>query len=176
MEKKLTLLERLNKVLFDEAILEDGETQVVADEFAPGEEIKVVVKDEETGEEELVDAPIGEHKTEDGVVVVVEEEGVIAEVKEVEEEEVVVEEEMEEDEIDYALQIAALMDRVAKLEDALMKSAEVLKSHKEEFAAFKKLPAAKLITEELKLAAQETEKPLTRAEMRLMQLKTLTNK
>lgn len=193
---KLNLLQRFHRTLFGEEVLEDGQTIIVADEFAPGQEAKVKIIDPETGEEVLADIPVGEHKTEDGDVIVVQQEGVITEVKEADEQEVIIgdvavgefkeEEEVaieaEEDEIDYALQIAALMDRVAKLEDLLMKSVEALESHKkeitkqkEEFATFKKGPAGKLITEQLKLEVQE-EKPLTRAELRLMQLKSLTKK
>jgi len=77
LNKILTELAQIRKVEFAQMNLENG-TVLEAEEFAPENEVFVV------SGEERVPAPVGEHKLEDGRIIVIVEEGIISEIKEAE--------------------------------------------------------------------------------------------
>lgn len=88
---KNDVLEKLKLMLFGEEkpnnhsfsatkVLEDGTELYTEGEFVVGEKVQVIT------EEGLVDAPSGEHKTNDGFIVSVDENSVIVEIKPQEEE------------------------------------------------------------------------------------------
>lgn len=75
LNKILTELASIRKVEFAQMALENG-TILEAEEFAPENEVFVI------SGEERIPAPVGEHKLEDGKILVILEEGLIAEIKE----------------------------------------------------------------------------------------------
>jgi len=77
LNKILTELAQIRKVEFAQMNLENG-TVLEAEEFAPENEVFVV------SDEERVPAPVGEHKLEDGRILIIVEEGIISEIKEAE--------------------------------------------------------------------------------------------
>jgi hypothetical protein len=104
-------------VEFAEGVLADG-TIVSFDKLEAGGKLSVVTTDGE------IPAPIGEHKLEDGTIVVVLEEGVIAEIKapEMEEEEVAAETMAEDAAEEVVMEDTPSMDvalEIAKLDEAL---------------------------------------------------------
>lgn len=123
----------VEETLAAESKLMDG-TRIFteADAFVVGSAVQI-----ET-EEGMMPAPAGEHQMEDGNIIVVDEAGVIVEIKVPEEEEVedepieeeLAEEEVIEDEV-KAFEIseedyAALLERIAKLEEVLLGAVEAL--------------------------------------------------
>lgn len=97
--KTTEMLKRIQTLLNTRVELEDRKldngTVISADEFAEGQPVFIVTKDER------IAMPVGEYQMEDGSVLVVEEEGMIAAIKSGEEEapEEVVEEEVVEEEM-----------------------------------------------------------------------------
>ena len=85
MNTDRTLLNKARVLLGLEVKLEqmklDNGAILEAEVFEAGAEIFVVA------DEERVAVPVGEYKTEDGIVIVIEEEGIIGEIKEAESEE-----------------------------------------------------------------------------------------
>lgn len=77
------------EVKLEQMTLADGITVLEAESFEPGYSVGIVTS------EGIVPAPIGEHETTDGMIVVVEVEGIIKEVKPVEAPEAEVEVEVE---------------------------------------------------------------------------------
>jgi len=77
LNKILTELASIRKVEFAQMNLENG-TVLEAEAFEPENEVFVI------SGEDRVPAPVGEHKLEDGKILVVVEEGIISEIKEVE--------------------------------------------------------------------------------------------
>ena len=75
LNKILTELAQIRKVEFAQMALENG-TILEAEEFAPENEVFIL------SGEERIPAPVGEHKLEDGKILVIVEEGIIAEIKE----------------------------------------------------------------------------------------------
>lgn len=75
LNKILTELAQIRKVEFAQMALENG-TILEAEEFAPENEVFII------SGEERIPAPVGEHKLEDGKILVIVEEGIIAEIKE----------------------------------------------------------------------------------------------
>lgn len=75
LNKILTELATIRKVEFAQMALENG-TILEAEEFAPENEVFII------SGEERIPAPVGEHKLEDGKILVITEEGIIAEIKE----------------------------------------------------------------------------------------------
>lgn len=75
LNKILTELAQIRKVEFAQMALENG-TILEAEEFAPENEVFIL------SGEERIPAPVGEHKLEDGKILVIIEEGIIAEIKE----------------------------------------------------------------------------------------------
>ena len=75
LNKILTELASIRKVAFAQMNLENG-TILEAEEFAPENEVFILSGDER------IPAPVGEHKLEDGRILVIIEEGMIAEIKE----------------------------------------------------------------------------------------------
>lgn len=75
LNKILTELATIRKVEFAQMALENG-TILEAEEFAPENEVFIL------SGEERIPAPVGEHKLEDGKILVITEEGIIAEIKE----------------------------------------------------------------------------------------------
>jgi hypothetical protein len=75
LNKILTELAQIRKVEFAQMNLENG-TILEAEEFAPENEVFIL------SGEERIPAPVGEHKLEDGKILVIIEEGIIAEIKE----------------------------------------------------------------------------------------------
>jgi len=75
LNKILTELAQIRKVEFAQMNLENG-TILEAEEFAPENEVFIL------SGEERIPAPVGEHKLEDGRILVITEEGIIAEIKE----------------------------------------------------------------------------------------------
>jgi len=77
LNKILTELASIRKVEFAQMNLENG-TVLEAEAFEPENEVFVI------SGEDRVPAPVGEHKLEDGKILVIVEEGIISEIKEVE--------------------------------------------------------------------------------------------
>ena len=75
LNRILTELAQIRKVEFAQMNLENG-TVLEAEEFAPENEVFIL------SGEERIPAPVGEHKLEDGRILVITEEGIIAEIKE----------------------------------------------------------------------------------------------
>jgi len=75
LNRILTELAQIRKVEFAQMNLENG-TILEAEEFAPENEVFIL------SGEERIPAPVGEHKLEDGRILVITEEGIIAEIKE----------------------------------------------------------------------------------------------
>lgn len=75
LNKILTELATIRKVEFAQIALENG-TILEAEEFSPENEVFVI------SGEDRIPAPVGEHKLEDGRILVITEEGIIAEIKE----------------------------------------------------------------------------------------------
>lgn len=151
LNKILTELASIRKVEFAQMNLENG-TVLEAEEFAPENEVFVV------SGEERVPAPVGEHKLEDGSILVIVEEGVISEIKEAEAPEVEVEMQSEEavavaeevateaadaitEEVSAAIEVAvaeALAPIVEEVAAEMKKLREELSSAKTEMAAMEK--------------------------------------
>lgn len=89
LNKILTELAQIRKVEFAQMALENG-TILEAEEFAPENEVFIL------SGEERIPAPVGEHKLEDGKILVITEEGIIAEIKEEEAPEIEIEMQSEE--------------------------------------------------------------------------------
>ena len=146
LNKILRELAQIRKVEFAQMALENG-TILEAEEFAPENEVFII------SGEERIPAPVGEHKLEDGKILVIVEEGIIAEIKEeaaVEEvemqseEAVAVAEEVASEVADEAAEAiteevsAAIEVAVAEaLAPVVEQVAEEMKKMREEMAAYK---------------------------------------
>lgn len=156
LNKILTELASIRKVEFAQMNLENG-TILEAEEFAPENEVFII------SGEERIPAPVGEHKLEDGKILVITEEGIIAEIKEEEapaseevemqsEEAIAVAEEVASDvadeaaeaiseEISTAIEVAvaeALVPVVEEVAAEMKKMREEMAAYKTEMAAMEK--------------------------------------
>ena len=125
------------EVKLEQRKLEDGVTNIEADEFAPENEVVIITEDEQR-----IPLPIGEYKMEDGMILVVTEEGLIAEIKEeaAEEEEEVIEEEAKKDYDEKEEEMADEAKPVKKVVQSIVKETffneiETLKKENEELKA-----------------------------------------
>jgi len=125
------------EVKLEQRKLEDGVTNIEADEFAPENEVVIITEDEQR-----IPLPIGEYKMEDGMILVVTEEGLIAEIKEeaAEEEEEVIEEEAKKDYDEKEEEMADEAKPVKKVVESIVKETffneiETLKKENEELKA-----------------------------------------
>ena len=148
----------VEKVELATMTLKDG-TEVEAEVFEPGANIFIV-----NPEGDNIPAPVGEHLTQEGKIIVVTEEGVIAEVKdaevsETEETTEVVEEEMANEEDKYALmaeEINKIKEELATIKEAMGKKEEMEKQVKEEEEAKKaELAAQEPAAKPIKAAPKE---------------------
>jgi hypothetical protein len=170
LNKILTELASIRKVEFAQMNLENG-TILEAEEFAPENEVFII------SGEERIPAPVGEHKLEDGKILVITEEGIIAEIKEEEapaseevemqsEEAVAVAEEVASDVADEAAEAiseevsAAIEVAVAEaLVPVVEEVAAEMKKIREEMAAYKTEMAAM----EKKFSSQSASKAIKHA-------------
>lgn len=135
-----------NKVELATMTLKDG-TKIEAEAFEVGANIFIV-----NPEGDNIPAPVGEHYTQEGKLIIVAEEGIIAEVKDAEASEEVaeevseVEEEMAQEEDKFALmaeEINTLKAEIAAIKEAMGKKEEMAKE--EEEVKMSAAPAAKPI-------------------------------
>lgn len=142
---------------FATVFLDDGSTQITNNkegDLELGDIIYVVLEDGT-----LTPAPPGEHRTQDGFLIILDEESILTELREVEEEEteevveeVVEEEELsEEDEFDFAGEVQNLKDSIEKILNLISESNDEFKSEvkdiKTQFNEFKNAQSEKGITE-----------------------------
>jgi len=156
LNKILTELAQIRKVEFAQMNLENG-TILEAEEFAPENEVFII------SGEERVPAPVGEHKLEDGSILVIVEEGIISEIKEAEAPEAEVEVEMQSEEaVAVAEEVAA--DVATEAADAITEEvsaaievavAEALAPVVEEVAAEMKKLREELSSAKTEMAAME---------------------
>lgn len=137
-----------NQKFVKDALLDDTIVSISGDKIVAGADLKIV-KD---GEELL--PPAGEHELKSGVKVVVDEAGKILEVKPVEKEEEKVEVEIEAAEVkpmeevkdkgvkDVEEMVKQVMEAVKEMKEKMAKMEDKQDKMKEDFAAFKKEPAA----------------------------------
>jgi len=155
LNKILTELASIRKVEFAQMNLENG-TVLEAEAFEPENEVFVV------SGEDRVPAPVGEHKLEDGKILVVVEEGIISEIKEVEAPEVEEVEMQSEEAVAVAEEVAA--DVADEAADAISEEvsaaievavAEALVPVVEEVAAEMKKLREELASAKTEMAAME---------------------
>jgi len=155
LNKILTELASIRKVEFAQMNLENG-TVLEAEAFEPENEVFVI------SGEDRVPAPVGEHKLEDGKILVVVEEGIISEIKEVEAPEVEEVEMQSEEAVAVAEEVAA--DVADEAADAISEEvsaaievavAEALVPVVEEVAAEMKKLREELASAKTEMAAME---------------------
>ena len=155
LNKILTELAAIRKVEFAQMNLENG-TVLEAEAFEPENEVFVV------SGEDRVPAPVGEHKLEDGKILVIVEEGIISEIKEVEAPEVEEVEMQSEEAVAVAEEVAA--DVADEAADAISEEvsaaievavAEALVPVVEEVAAEMKKLREELASAKTEMAAME---------------------
>jgi hypothetical protein len=155
LNKILTELASIRKVEFAQMNLENG-TVLEAEAFEPENEVFVI------SGEDRVPAPVGEHKLEDGKILVVVEEGIISEIKEAEAPEVEEVEMQSEEAVAVAEEVAAdVADEAAdaiseEVSDAIeVAVAEALVPVVEEVAAEMKKLREELASAKTEMAAME---------------------
>lgn len=137
-----------------EAMLNDGETMVKAEEFEVGYTLYFYTN------EELIPALPGEYTLSDGTKLVVDEVGVIQEVVMTKPEEKVVEE-MEDNPSENISrdEFNALLDKISKIEEAMLLSVETFEKQSEEFKnkiqKLSEAPAAEPIKPRLTVPQEE---------------------
>lgn len=155
LNKILTELASIRKVEFAQMNLENG-TVLEAEAFEPENEVFVI------SGEDRVPAPVGEHKLEDGKILVVVEEGIISEIKEVEAPEVEEVEMQSEEAVAVAEEVA--VDVATEAADAITEEvsaaievavAEALVPVVEEVAAEMKKLREELASAKTEMAAME---------------------
>ena len=155
LNKILTELASIRKVEFAQMNLENG-TVLEAEAFEPENEVFVI------SGEDRVPAPVGEHKLEDGKILVVVEEGIISEIKEAEAPEVEEVEMQSEEAVAVAEEVAA--DVADEAADAISEEvsaaievavAEALVPVVEEVAAEMKKLREELASAKTEMAAME---------------------
>ena len=155
LNKILTELASIRKVEFAQMNLENG-TVLEAEAFEPENEVFVI------SGEDRVPAPVGEHKLEDGKILVIVEEGIISEIKEVEAPEVEEVEMQSEEAVAVAEEVAA--DVAVEAADAITEEvsaaievavAEALVPVVEEVAAEMKKLREELASAKTEMAAME---------------------
>lgn len=155
LNKILTELASIRKVEFAQMNLENG-TVLEAEAFEPENEVFVI------SGEDRVPAPVGEHKLEDGKILVVVEEGIISEIKEAEAPEVEEVEMQSEEAVAVAEEVAA--DVAVEAADAITEEvsaaievavAEALVPVVEEVAAEMKKLREELASAKTEMAAME---------------------
>lgn len=155
LNKILTELASIRKVEFAQMNLENG-TVLEAEAFEPENEVFVI------SGEDRVPAPVGEHKLEDGKILVIVEEGIISEIKEVEAPEVEEVEMQSEEAVAVAEEVAA--DVADEAADAISEEvsaaievavAEALVPVVEEVAAEMKKLREELASAKTEMAAME---------------------
>lgn len=155
LNKILTELASIRKVEFAQMNLENG-TVLEAEAFEPENEVFVI------SGEDRVPAPVGEHKLEDGKILVVVEEGIISEIKEAEAPEVEEVEMQSEEAVAVAEEVAA--DVATEAADAITEEvsaaievavAEALVPVVEEVAAEMKKLREELASAKTEMAAME---------------------
>jgi len=155
LNKILTELASIRKVEFAQMNLENG-TVLEAEAFEPENEVFVI------SGEDRVPAPVGEHKLEDGKILVIVEEGIISEIKEVETPEVEEVEMQSEEAVAVAEEVAA--DVADEAADAISEEvsaaievavAEALVPVVEEVAAEMKKLREELASAKTEMAAME---------------------
>jgi hypothetical protein len=155
LNKILTELASIRKVEFAQMNLENG-TVLEAEAFEPENEVFVI------SGEDRVPAPVGEHKLEDGKIIVIVEEGIISEIKEVEAPEVEEVEMQSEEAVAVAEEVAA--DVAVEAADAITEEvsaaievavAEALVPVVEEVAAEMKKLREELASAKTEMAAME---------------------
>jgi len=155
LNKILTELASIRKVEFAQMNLENG-TVLEAEAFEPENEVFVI------SGEDRVPAPVGEHKLEDGKILVIVEEGIISEIKEAEAPEVEEVEMQSEEAVAVAEEVAA--DVAVEAADAITEEvsaaievavAEALVPVVEEVAAEMKKLREELASAKTEMAAME---------------------
>lgn len=124
-----------------------------AEAFEAGENVFLIGE-----EDQKVAAPVGEHKLEDGRMLIIEEEGVIAEIRNAEEEvkeEESVEEEMAEEEMAYVSkeEFTAAIDEIKAMIQDMGKDKEEMASESEEVQMNEE--ATEEVVEEVEMSADE---------------------
>ena len=124
-----------------------------AEAFEAGENVFLIGE-----EDQKVAAPVGEHKLEDGRMLIIEEEGVIAEIRNAEEEvkeEESVEEEMAEEEMAYVSkeEFTAAIDEIKAMIQEMGKDKEEMASESEEVQMNEE--ATEEVVEEVEMSADE---------------------
>ena len=155
LNKILTELASIRKVEFAQMNLENG-TVLEAEAFEPENEVFVI------SGEDRVPAPVGEHKLEDGKILVVVEEGIISEIKEAEAPEVEEVEMQSEEAVAVAEEVAAdvadeAVDAISEEVSAAIEVAvaEALVPVVEEVAAEMKKLREELASAKTEMAAME---------------------
>lgn len=161
LNRILAELASVREVKFEQMTLENGAV-LEAEAFEAGNEVFVI------SGEDRVPAPVGEHKLEDGRVLVITEEGVIAEIKEAaaeEEANVEIEVEASAEEVETELAevevkeeapaVAAIVEKVLE-EIAMMR--EEMKAMREEMGSYAK--KEEMAAVEQKFSAQSAAKPI----------------
>ena len=155
LNKILTELASIRKVEFAQMNLENG-TVLEAEAFEPENEVFVI------SGEDRVPAPVGEHKLEDGKILVIVEEGIISEIKEVEAPEVEEVEMQSEEAVAVAEEVAAdvadeAVDAISEEVSAAIEVAvaEALVPVVEEVAAEMKKLREELASAKTEMAAME---------------------
>lgn len=142
------------KVEFAQMKLENG-IVLEAEAFESGENVFLIGE-----EDQKVAAPVGEHKLEDGRMLIIEEEGVIAEIRNGEEEvkeEESVEEEMAEEEMAYVSkeEFTAAIDEIKAMIQEMGKDKEEMASESEEVQMNEEATEEVVEEEKVEMSADE---------------------
>ena len=161
LNRILAELASVREVKFEQMTLENGAV-LEAEAFEAGNEVFVM------SGEDRVPAPVGEHKLEDGRVLVIAEEGVIAEIKEAaaeEEASVEIEVEASAEEVETELaevevkeEAPAVAEVVAKVLEEIAMMREEMKAMREEMGSYAK--KEEMAAVEQKFSTQSAAKPI----------------
>lgn len=161
LNRILAELASVREVKFEQMTLENGAV-LEAEAFEAGNEVFVI------SGEDRVPAPVGEHKLEDGRVLVITEEGVIAEIKEAaaeEEANVEIEVEASAEEVETELAEVEVKEEAPAVEAIVEKVLEEIAMMREEMKAMREEMGSYAKKEEMaaveqKFSAQSAAKPI----------------